>query len=116
VKEEKIDVRNNDQSDNKEESMKLNVMKMTNKIVSFQRKLISWYNTRLALWEESDDEALTKLMHKHGTQENYELYLRNPIAGKWMKQTGLSPSQLWDEKSINKNNLNQNKNKNSRIL
>ena len=66
--------------------------------------------------EESDDEALTKLMHKHGTQENYELYLRNPIAGKWMKQTGLSPSQLWDEKSINKNNLNQNKNKNNRIL
>ena len=97
VKEEKSDVRNNDQSDNNEESMKLNVMKMTNKIVSFQRKLISWYNTRLALWEESGGDTLTKLMRKHGTQKSYELYLRNAVVGKWVKQTGLSPSQLWEE-------------------
>jgi len=44
--------------------------------------------------EGSEDEKVVKLMAKHGTQESYELFLRNAAEEKWMKRTGLSTSIL----------------------
>jgi hypothetical protein len=70
------------------------------KIVAFQKRLRSWYYTRLVLWNEFDDETAVKLMKKHGTQESYDVYLRNAVVTKWIKQTGLKSEQLWEESNV----------------
>ena len=71
--------------------------KETIKRETFGRRLRAWFELKKMHWsqEGSEDEKVVKLMAKHGTQESYEIFLKNAVEEKWMKSTGLSTDALW---------------------
>jgi hypothetical protein len=74
---------------------------LTEKMKSFGHRLRSWFENRLALWsddgsnKQNDDETVVKLMQQHSTREGYELYLRNAVEKKWMRQTQREALEMW---------------------
>ena len=69
----------------------------TNKVIRFRQRLRTWYQKRLALWDESDDESTIKLLQKHSTKDGYELFLRNAVETKWIVQTTKGIEKLWED-------------------
>jgi len=69
----------------------------TNKVIRFRQRLRTWYQKRLVLWDESDDESTIKLLQKHSTKDGYELFLRNAVETKWIVQTTKGIEKLWED-------------------
>ena len=69
----------------------------TNKVIRFRQRLRTWYQKRLVLWDESDDELTIKLLQKHSTKDGYELFLRNAVETKWIVQTTKGIEKLWED-------------------
>ena len=69
----------------------------TKKVIRFRQQLRTWYQKRMVLWDESDEESTIKLLQKHSTKDGYELFLRNAVETKWIVQTTKGIEKLWED-------------------